>query len=134
MLHYLHNENLGKLVLRLSVAVLFLLHGYAKIGNDGAIDFIGGSLNELGLPAIIAYGVYVGEVLAPLMVIAGYRCRLGGLLIVATMIMAIVLVHTDEIFALTGTGGWAIELQGMYLFGGLAIALLGSGRYAIKPD
>jgi hypothetical protein len=29
---------------------------------------------------------------------------------------------------------WALELQGFYLFGAVAIAFLGSDRYAIKRD
>jgi len=35
---------------------------------------------------------------------------------------------------LIAQGGWALELQGFFLFTGLAIACLGSGRYALRPD
>ncbi|PCI70025.1 MAG: GntR family transcriptional regulator [Piscirickettsiaceae bacterium] len=124
----------GKLTLRLTVGLLMLLHGVAKIMHPGSLDFIGGSLSNIGMPATLAYGVYIGEVLAPLMIIIGYQARLGGLLVVVNMIVAIALVHSGEIFSLTKHGGWAIELQGFYLLGGLAVALLGSGRCAIRPD
>ncbi len=50
------------------------------------------------------------------------------------MLFAIVLVHGGELFSLTKTGGWSLELQAFYLFCGVAILLLGSGRMAIKPD
>lgn len=89
---------------------------------------------SIGLPAAVAYGVYLGEVIAPLMVVLGIYARLGGLIIVLNMLFAIVLVHGGELFSLTKTGGWSLELQAFYLFCGIAILLLGSERMAIKPD
>jgi len=50
------------------------------------------------------------------------------------MIFAVVLAHTGDIFSLTQHGGWALELQAFYLLGGISVALLGSGKFAIKPD
>ena len=50
------------------------------------------------------------------------------------MVVAIYLAHMGELFSLTSSGGWALELQGMFLFGALAMMFLGSGRTAIKPD
>src|SRR5690606_27553055 len=41
------------------------------------------------------------------------------------------LVHMGEMFQLTKTGGWALELQGLFLFSALAVALLGAGRYSV---
>ena len=134
MINLIHNDAMGKLVLRLTVAILMLFHGVAKITHPGSLEFIGNSLTGIGMPSAVAYGVYVGEVIAPLMVLIGFHSRLGGLLIVVNMIFAILLAHPGDIFSLNKHGGWAIELQGFYLFGALAIALLGSGRYAIKPD
>ncbi len=134
MLNQFHNDAMGKLVLRLTVAILMLFHGVAKIMHPGTLDFIGNSLSGVGMPSVLAYGVYIGEVIAPLMIIAGIHARIGGLIIVANMLFAVFLVHTGDMFSLTQHGGWAIEVQAFYLFGGLAIALLGSGRFAIKPD
>ena len=134
MINLIHNDAMGKLVLRLTVAILMLFHGVAKITHPGSLEFIGNSLSAIGMSSAVAYGVYVGEVIAPLMVLIGFHSRLGGLLIVVNMIFAIMLAHSGDIFSLTKHGGWALELQGFYLFGSLAIALLGSGKYAIKPD
>ena len=134
MLNQFHNDALGKLLLRLTVAVLMLFHGIAKIIHPGSLEFIGSSLSGIGLPAALAYGVYVGEVVAPLMLISGFHARIGGLIIVVNMLFAIFLAHTGDMFSLTQHGGWAIELQVFYLLGGLAIMLLGSGKFAVKPD
>ena len=130
----MNNDAMGKLILRLSVAGMMLFHGVAKIMNPGSLDFIGSSLTSMGMPSIIAYGVFVGEIVAPLMIFFGLYTRVGGLIIVVNMIFAILLAHSGDIFSLTKHGGWAIELQAFYLSGGLAIAMLGSGKFAIKPD
>ena len=95
---------------------------------------ISGQLASLGMPAFIAYGVYIGEVVAPLMIILGVFSRIGGLLVVGNMLFAIGLVHTSQLFTMGKTGGWALELQGFYLFCGAAVYFLGSGRFAAKPD
>lgn len=133
-MHLLKNDDLGKLILRLTVGILILLHGIAKIGSSGSLDFIAGQLANNGLPGFIAYGVFVGEVIAPLLLIGGVYCRIAALMIVVNMLFAIGLVHTGELFTLTKNGGWALELQGSFLFGAVAIAFLGSGHYAIKRD
>jgi putative oxidoreductase len=47
------------------------------------------------------------------------------------MIAAILLVHTSQFFTRNDTGGWALELQGMFLVASLSVALLGAGRYSV---
>lgn len=128
------NDTMGKLVLRLTVGGLMLFHGVAKILHPASLEFIGGSLANIGLPAFIGYGVYIGEVVAPLMVLLGVYCRLGGLIIAVNMVFAIALAHMGDLFALTPHGGWALELQAFYLLGGVIVLLMGSGRLAIRPD
>lgn len=126
----LENTDLGKLILRLCVGGLILFHGIAKLMHG--VGFIENMLSSHGLPAFLAYGVYVGEVIAPLMIILGYQTRIGALLIVINMLTAIVMVHLGQLLTLGGQGGWALELQGMYLFGALALVFLGPGRYKLK--
>lgn len=128
------NDALGKLILRVTVGVFILFHGVHKILHPASLDFISKQLASINLPAALAYGVYLGEVIAPLMVILGFFSRLGGLLIFGNMIFALVLAHRHQLFTLTNTGGWTLELQGFYLFCGLAILFLGSGKMAIRPD
>ena len=48
------------------------------------------------------------------------------------MLFAIGLVHRAEVFALNNQGGWAIELQAMFLFTAVALALMGPGRYSLN--
>jgi putative oxidoreductase len=122
-------EDVGKLILRLALGVLVLLHGIAKIKSG--VGSIVTSLEGIGLPPWFAYGVYVGEIIAPIMVIIGLFARTGAFIIFVNMIFAIVLVHRNELFLLGKQGGWALELQGMFLFTALALTLMSPGRYSV---
>lgn len=128
------SDALGKLTLRLTVGILMLFHGVHKIFNPSSLDFISKQLVNVDLPQNLAYGVYLGEVIAPLMIILGVFARFGGLLIFSNMIFAIVLAHRSQLFTLTDTGGYTLELQIFFLLTGLAVFFLGSGRIAVKPD
>ena len=128
------DSDTGRLILRFSVGGMMLFHGISKILHPGSLDFISGMLVGYDLPTFIAYGVYIGEIVGPLMVIAGFHARLGGLLIALNMLFAIVLAHSGEILSLSEHGGWAIELQMLYLLTAVAVMFLGSGRFAIRED
>ena len=125
------NADAAKLLLRLAVGVLVLLHGIYKIQNPAAMDFVAGAFEGMHLPGFLAYLIYLGEVIAPLMLIAGYMTRLAARLVAITLLVAIALVHMSQIFALGPNGGSAIELQLMFLVGALAIAGLGAGKYSL---
>lgn len=123
-------DDAGKLILRLTLGILMLLHGIAKIsgGVDGLEKMVAGA----GLPSVLAYGAYVGEVLAPLLVIFGFYARFGAAIIVVNMLFAIFLAHRNDLFLLTRSGGWALELQGFFLFTALALVFMRPGRFGIN--
>jgi len=128
------SDALGKLTLRLTLGILMLFHGVHKILHPSSLDFISKQLASMDLPQALAYGVYLGEVIAPIMIILGFFSRFGALLVFGNMLVAIVLAHRSQLFTLTDHGGYALELQIFFLLTGLAVFLLGSGRFAIKPD
>ena len=123
------SANLGKLVLRLTLGVLILLHGVAKLQAVpvGIMDL----LANAGLPSSLGYLVYVGEVLAPLLLIAGLWTRVAALLIAINMVFAVLLAHASQLDDLSRSGGWALELQGFYFFTAVAIMLLGAGKFSL---
>lgn len=122
-------DDFGKLVLRLALGILILFHGIAKLqsGVGGMAPMLAG----VGLPPWVAYGVYVGEIVGPVMVILGLFTRTGAFLIFVNMLFAIFLVHRPELLQFGKQGGWALELQGMFLFAALAITFMNPGRYAV---
>lgn len=110
----LAKPDLGKLVLRVSFAFLFLLHGIHKV--IGGTEFIQGLLVDHGLPAFVAYGVYLGEVVAPILMIIGLYTRLASVVVAGTCLMVIYLLNMGDLFALNKFGAWAVEGIGVYLF------------------
>ena len=125
------SEDLGKLVLRLSIGFVLVLHGIFKI--HAGVDWLKGPLAQFGLPGFLDYGVFIGEVVGPIMVILGFRARSGAAIIVINMVVALLLVHRLQIFTINPAGGgWAIELPALVLFGALALFFLGGGKYGVN--
>src|SRR4051812_35265061 len=74
-------NDIGRLILRLAVGGLLLLHGEHKLMNGIA------TIRELvvhkGLPEALAYGVYLGEVVGPILILLGLFARVGAGLVIA---------------------------------------------------
>lgn len=126
----LDRDDLGKLILRVSFGFMFLLHGIHKI--YGGTEFIQGLFVNHGLPAFFAYGVYLGEVVVPVLVILGLFTRLSSIIWIGTCLVVIWLMHADNLFTLNKFGAWAAEGIGVYLFAAIAIMLIGPGKYALE--
>ncbi len=122
-------EDLGRLVLRITIGGLMLLHGIAKLKHPGTLpNLVAGS----SLPGFVGYGVILGEVVAPVMLILGCFTRIAAPVYVLNMVIAVWLKHRLQIFQLGKSGGSAIELQLLYTLGAIAIWMLGPGRYSLS--
>lgn len=124
------NSDLGLMILRVSLGMLMLLHGIAKIQHG--TGFIEGVFEQNGLPKFFAYAVYVGEIIAPLMLLVGYRTRLAAVLLAGTMVVVVITAAMDKIGQLTEVGAWALEVQALFFFGALALFFTGGGKYGIS--
>ncbi len=124
--------NAGKLLLRLTFGILLLFHGYAK--TQHGVGWIADLLQSHGLPGFIAYGAYIGEIIAPIMIIFGFITRPAGLIVAVNLLVATLLVGMGHFYKLTDVGAWALETEALYFFGGLIIMLVGPGRYAIMKN
>ena len=124
------SDDIGKLALRLTLGILMLLHGIAKLRYG--VGGIEGMVTNHGLPGFLAYGVFVGEVIAPLLVIFGFYARIGGVIMAVNMVAAITLAHGSQLLDLDKSGGWALELQGFFLFTSIVVALIGPGKFGIN--
>jgi putative oxidoreductase len=122
-------QDIGKLILRLTVAGLILFHGINKIIHS--IAWMNGPLTAAHLPHFISYGVYIGEVVAPLLVILGLWTRIGALLIALNMVMAIGLEAWRLAPTINRGGGWGMELEAFYLLCAITIFFLGAGKYRV---
>jgi putative oxidoreductase len=124
-----HQDDLAKLLLRATLAILILMHGIAKL--IGGAGFVTGMLDKIGLPPALGYLVYVGEVIAPLLILLGVWTRPAAVVVAINMIVAVLLAHTSQFFTRSPTGGWALELQGMFFVAAVVVALQGAGRFSL---
>jgi len=88
----------------------------------------GGSPRKTGVPGFFAYAVYLGEVLAPLLLLAGLFVVPAALLVMINMAVAVVLMHQSQLLTLNSSGGWALELQAFYFVSALVVLLTARPR------
>lgn len=117
---YFHHPKAALVLLRVTLALLMLLHGWAKIRYG--IGSIEAKIESLGAPGFLAYAVYLGEVVAPLLLV-GLWVVPAALVIAVNMLVAFALMHTRQILMLNNTGGWALELQAFYFVSALVVAM-----------
>jgi len=118
------NTDLGLLVLRISIGGLMLFHGISKILHG--ISFL---VENMGT---FAYAVYIGEVLAPIAILLGFRTRIAAVIFAINCITAIAVAHAQDIFSISDHGGYANELLMLYLLGAIALFFTGAGKYALS--
>jgi putative oxidoreductase len=110
----------GVILLRWTLAILMIFHGWAKV--TGGVGGIEGMLVAKGLPGALAYGAYLGELIAPLMLLVGFWVVPAALVIAINMVFALVLAHSGHFMDITQTGGWRLELQAFFLVSALVVA------------
>ena len=108
---------------------MIMFHGIHKV-TDGVGD-IQVVLHSKGLPPMLSYGMYLGELVAPALIILGAFTRPAAVVLALTMLAAMYLMHFNQFNRLTELGGWGAELPAMYLFAAVAIVLLGPGRFSV---
>jgi len=125
----LHQPDIAKLLLRLSLGVLILFHGIHKViyGVSG----VEAMLRSSGFPEFLAYGVYIGELIAPIFIILGLYARVASAVLAFNMFMAILLAYGFSI-STSKYGGLSFETPLLYLIMSILVILLGSGKYAVN--
>ncbi|MDX2445117.1 MAG: DoxX family protein [Bacteroidales bacterium] len=126
------SQNTGFLILRIALGSSMLLHGISKLLNG--VEGISNMLIGKGIPGFLAYGVYAGEVIAPILLMIGFRTRIAALILVINMLVIFFIAHPGDIFALTEKGAWELELAGLYLFSSLALFFTGGGKFAVSSS
>ncbi len=122
-------QNIGKLLLRFTIGGLLLFHGVSKLIHG--IGWMEGLLSASHIPFFVGYGVFVGEIVAPVLIILGIWTRPAALVIAFDLFMAIVLVSHARMSSINPGGGWGIEIDAFYLLTGLALFFLGAGRFSV---
>jgi putative oxidoreductase len=121
------------LLLRVSMGILFILHGaYLKV----AVFTMAGTgkyFASLGLPDWWAWVVMLYETLGGLALILGIQARWVALILGVHLLFAAYLGHAANGFWFTAKGGgWEYPL--FWAIACFALTLLGDGAQALKPS
>ena len=131
--------DVGLLILRLTLAATFLVHGRMKIRTSGLVQGAAGFagwLKQMGVPlaTFLAWIVILLETFGSVLLAAGLGTRILALGFVIDMLVAIQLAKRRMMkahFMDVKVQGWEFEFT--LLGSSLALALLGAGRLAIDP-
>jgi putative oxidoreductase len=127
------SADLGLLIIRLVVGLLFVAHGAQKLfgwfGGYG-IKGTGGWFESIGVKPGATMAVLAGlsELGGGLLFALGLVTPLAAILIIGTMLVAIVKVHAANGLWATANG---YELNLLYIVIALGVALTGAGSYSL---
>lgn len=121
--------DLGPLLLRVGVGLVFAVHGWQKF--DGGVANFATTLTDLGVPApeVVAWLMTIAEGVGGVLLILGLATRLVTLPLIAVMVGAIVLVKVDVGFIVMDAVG--AELDTALLAGLLGLLFVGPGRLSV---
>lgn len=117
------NKDLGLLILRVGASGLMLMHGIGKVQDlfSNPTDFA----DPIGLGATVSLVLAViGEFVAPLFMIIGYKTKIAAIPALITMLVAAFVYHANDPFD-------SKEKAVLYALCFLVIAIAGPGKYSI---
>ncbi len=126
----MYNQDLAKLLLRLTSGGILLFHGVHKVFVE--IDHVKVIVKNAGLPEVLAYGNIVGEFVAPIFVLLGFKTRIAAAIIAFNMLLSVLIGHRDIMFSINDYGGWMIETNVLYMMTAVVLFFTGAGRYSLS--
>ncbi|MFC0560750.1 DoxX family protein [Halalkalibacter alkalisediminis] len=118
-----NKQEVGSLLLRVMLGMVFLAHGAAKF--QGGIENIVGWFDSIGLPGFLAYVVAILELVGGIALILGVGTRIVSALLALLLVGAILKVQLAAGFI----GGYAYDL--VLLVISVHLFLNGSKLYSV---
>ena len=121
--------DIGTLVLRLALGLIFVMHGYQKVFEMGH-EAVAGFMGSLGLPlaSLMAYLVSYGELITGILLIVGLFTHWAAKIDIVIAIVAFLTVHMSKGFFLSG-GGY--EYIMLIFASSVAVMISGAGKYSL---
>ena len=110
--------------LRSTLGVVFIVHGFGKIGNEGFIGFMG----SMGIPPEMAMLIAAAELVPGIVLVIGVLSRIAASIISIIMVGAI--FYIKKVAAFTGDGSYEFDL--ILLASCLVIIVMGPGRISLS--
>lgn len=126
-------QKLGPLsypIIRLSVGIMMIPHGYGKIFNDNGIERTAKFFSSISIEPSIFFAWYVGiiEFVGGICVAIGFLTRLFSIQLVGILFVATFIVHFNNGF-LWIKGGYEYPLMWMIIM--IAVTFRGGGKLSI---
>tara|TARA_R110002073_G_scaffold138424_2_gene288035 strand:+ start:6039 stop:6416 length:378 start_codon:yes stop_codon:yes gene_type:complete len=116
-------NDLALAILRIGTSTLMLTHGIPKIERLFAETIKFGDPLGVGASTSLTLAI-IGEVIAPIFIIFGFRTKLAAIFPIATMLVAFFFVHLSDPIGKQ-------EKALLFLMAFLVIFLAGPGKYSI---
>lgn len=125
---FLNYEQIGPLILRLAIGIIFVAHGYPKLFKN--FSSTAKFFESLGLKPAKFFTIIVGvsEFFGGIALILGFLTQIAAILIAITMLVAMVYVKKIK-FKKGLVDGYELDL--ILLAAALALIFLGPGAFAI---
>lgn len=116
--------NVGLLIVRAGIAVLMLTHGLPKLamlfsGDTVKFPTVFGMSPELSLSLTV-----FAEVVCSVFLLAGFATRIAAIPLIITMLVAVLIIHAADPFAVKEPALYYLLIYTMLLFAG-------SGKYSL---
>lgn len=119
------HPDIGILLIRIALGIVFIYAGWSKITN---IDTAVVGFAAIGIPGPLTYLVAATEFLGGIAVLSGLFVRFAAFAIAVVMFVATTFVHLSNGFSVSA-GGYEYTLVLMLV--SLALALFGAGKYSL---
>jgi putative oxidoreductase len=126
----MHNLDIAKLLLRLTCGGILLFHGIHKVFVE--VDHVKVIVKNAGLPEFMAYGNIIGEFVAPIFILAGFKTRIAAAVVAFNMLLSVLIAHPDIMFSVNNYGGWMIETNVLYMMTAVVLFFSGAGKYSVS--
>ena len=121
-------RNVGLLVARVVIGIVFLAHGLQKVNQGYSATKAGFEGMDVPVPALSAFYATWVETLGGIALIIGLLVPVFGVLLLVNMLGAFFFVHIGNGIYVTD-GGW--ELVGALGAGALVLAVVGARAYSV---
>ncbi|MEM8795929.1 MAG: DoxX family protein [Pseudomonadota bacterium] len=118
-------------VLRVSLGIVYLAHGPLLKAATFGLAGVAAYFESLGLPGILAYGVFAAETIGGICLILGLWPHIAALALIPVLLGAIVFDHGGNgwLFSAPG-GGW--EYPAFLIAASVGVYLSRGGAYTLR--